>query len=119
VADAAAERAYVHLALDAPRRRVERLLETHRYGLNCKPDEHFGLAVAEYVAAGMVAFAPDSGGQREILDGDRLFDGVEDAVDTVARAVAGGETPSPSRTFGGDGFAAAVRTHVDAVLDGG
>ncbi|MFC6989403.1 glycosyltransferase [Haloplanus sp. GCM10025708] len=61
---AAADRPHVHVERDASRARVERLLATHKYGLNAKPDEHFGMAVAEYVAAGMLAFAPNSGAAR-------------------------------------------------------
>jgi glycosyltransferase involved in cell wall biosynthesis len=119
VAAAAADRPYVHLDRDASRARVDRLLETHRYGLNTKPTEHFGMAVAEYVAAGMVAFAPDSGGQREVLDGraDRLFDSTADAVDTVAAAVAAGDRPTlPRDRYASDRFHAAVREDVAAVL---
>jgi glycosyltransferase involved in cell wall biosynthesis len=119
VGAAAADRSYVHLERDAPRKRVDHLLETHRYGLNCKPAEHFGMAVAEYVAAGMVAFAPDSGGQREVLDGrsDRLFDSTADAVDTVAAAVDAGDEPTlPRDRYASERFHAAVRADVAAVL---
>ncbi|GAB3314297.1 glycosyltransferase [Haloplanus rallus] len=119
VAAAAAARPYVHLDRDASRERLDTLLETHRYGLNCKPEEHFGMAVAEYVAAGMVAFAPDAGGQREVLDGrsDRLFDSTADAVDTVVAAVAADDRPTlPRDRYASDRFHAAVRAHVASTL---
>jgi glycosyltransferase involved in cell wall biosynthesis len=119
VAAAAADRPYVNLERDAPRERVDHLLETHRYGLNPKPGEHFGMAVAEYVAAGMVAFAPDSGGQREVLDGrpDRLFDSTVDAVDTVAAAVDAGDEPTlPRDRYASERFHAAVREDLAAIL---
>jgi glycosyltransferase involved in cell wall biosynthesis len=122
VAAAAADRPYVHLERDVPRDRVETLLETHRYGLNCKPTEHFGMAVAEYVAAGMVAFAPDAGGQREVLANrtDRLFDSTADAVSTVAAAVEAGARPSlPRDRYASDRFHDAIRRHVASALDGG
>jgi len=73
------------------------------------------MSVAEYVASGMVAFAPDSGGQREILDGraDRLFDDVDGAVDCVDAAIANSERSSLRRDrFGRERFAAAVGEHV-------
>ncbi|GAB6861027.1 glycosyltransferase [Haloplanus litoreus] len=120
VAAAAADRPYVHLDRDAPHSRIETLLETHRYGLNCKPEEHFGMAVAEYVAAGMVAFAPDAGGQREVLANrsDRLFDSTTEAVSTVAAAVEGGARPSlPRDRYTSDRFHDAIRGHVASVLD--
>jgi glycosyltransferase involved in cell wall biosynthesis len=119
VADAAAGREYVHLDRDAPRSRIERLLETHRYGLNCKPREHFGMAVAEYVAAGMVAFAPDAGGQREVLASrpDQLFDSTDDAVATVAAAIEDDARPTLARDrYASDRFHAAIRDHVADAL---
>ncbi|MFB6173295.1 MAG: glycosyltransferase [Halobacteriales archaeon] len=99
VVAAAAERPYVAVERDASRDRLETLLCTHRYGLNTKPAEHFGMSVAEYVAAGMVAFASDSGGQREILDGraDRLFDSVDQAVGLVCEAVDRDDRPTLPR----------------------
>jgi glycosyltransferase involved in cell wall biosynthesis len=115
VATVAAERPYVTIERDASRARLERLLCTHRYGLNTKPEEHFGMSIAEYVAAGMVAFAPDSGGQREILDGrtDRLFDSVEEAVALLSEAVAADHRPSfPRDRFARDRFADALRDAV-------
>jgi glycosyltransferase involved in cell wall biosynthesis len=120
IATAAAERPYVTIERDVTRARLERLLCTHRYGLNTKPEEHFGMSVAEYVAAGMVAFAPDSGGQREILDGreDRLFDSVSDAAALVSEAAAHGERPSTTRNrFGRDRFAASLRDAVERTVD--
>jgi glycosyltransferase involved in cell wall biosynthesis len=108
-------RPYATVETDATRERVETLLQTHRYGLNTKPEEHFGMALAEYVAAGMVAFAPDGGGQVDVLDGDDrlLFDGVEAAADRVADAVDTDRRPTlPRDRFGSDRFAAAIRDRV-------
>ena len=119
VADAAATRDHVRLERDVPHSRIEELLGTHRYGLNCKPDEHFGMAVAEYVAAGMVAFAPDSGGQREVLGerADRLYDSTADAVATLADAIATDARPTLSRDrYGSERFSAAIRDEVATVL---
>lgn len=112
VTDAAAARSYVSLHTEVSRDRLENLLGGHRYGLNTKPGEHFGMALAEYVAAGMVPFAHDSGGQREVVDerSDRLFDSVAEAVDRVVDGVESGATPrlSPDR-FGVDRFHRRIR----------
>jgi glycosyltransferase involved in cell wall biosynthesis len=119
VAAAAAERPYVHLDRDAPRGRVTELLATHRYGLNCKPNEHFGMAVAEYVAAGMIAFAPDAGGQREVLAGraDRLFESTADAVATISAAIATDDRPAlPRDRYASDRFHDAIREGVEGIL---
>ena len=118
VRQAAAARSYVSLETDAPRERVRALLGCHRYGLNTKPTEHFGMAVAEYVAAGMVAFAPNDGGQVDVLDGDDrlLFDGPADAVELIGAAIdADLRPPLPRDRFGRARFADAMRAHVAAL----
>jgi glycosyltransferase involved in cell wall biosynthesis len=115
----AAERPYVAVERDVSRARLEELLCAHKYGLNCKPDEHFGMSVAEYVASGMVAFAPDTGGQREVLDGreDRLFGSVEEAVDRIAAAADGGDAPAlPPDRFASDRFRRGIRDAVARAL---
>ncbi|MFB6125751.1 MAG: glycosyltransferase [Halolamina sp.] len=116
---AAAERPYLTVETDVSRDRVIDLLGRYRYGLNVKPREHFGMAVAEYVAAGMVPFAPDDGGQADVLAGDErlLFGGVAGAVDRIADAVDADLRPFlPRDRFASDRFAAAMRDHVAAVL---
>ncbi|AAG19431.1 glycosyltransferase [Halobacterium salinarum] len=115
---AADSRPYVTVETDVPRGRITELLGRSRYGLNLKPIEHFGMAVAEYVASGMLAFAPDSGGQVDVLDGDDdvLFEGVAGAVDAIAAAIDDGLQPSlPRDRFGRDRFADAIRRQVAAV----
>lgn len=121
VAGAASKRPYVSLERDATRDRVEHLLGTHKFGLNTKPDEHFGMAVAEYVAAGMIAFAPDSGGQRDVLDrrSDRLYDSASEAATLVTRAIEADEPPRQQRDrFASDRFRQAFREHVRITLEG-
>jgi glycosyltransferase involved in cell wall biosynthesis len=116
---AVAERDWAHLERDADRDRVETLLRTHRYGLNAKRQEHFGTAVAEYVAAGMVAFAPADGGQVEVLDGraDRLFGSVPDAVDTIDAAVRTDARPTlHQERFAPERFRAALAERVEERL---
>jgi glycosyltransferase involved in cell wall biosynthesis len=108
-------RPYVHLERDIDRDRLETLLGTHRYGLNTKPQEHFGMSLAECVAAGMIAFAPDSGGQVEILDSrqDRLFDTPDEAADLLAAAVERGDRPTLDRDrFASERFHEQIRALV-------
>lgn len=107
----ATERPHVHVEPDVSRARLEELLATHRYGLNVRPDESFGIAVAEFVAAGMIAIAPNAGGQREILAGhaDRLFGSLEEAVDLLSNAIESGARPElPPDRFGRDRFREAM-----------
>jgi glycosyltransferase involved in cell wall biosynthesis len=120
VASAATERSHVHFERDVPRDRIRDLLCGHRFGLNLKEREHFGMAVAEYVAAGMLPFAPDGGGQREILQ-DRpagLFDSVPDAVDRVAGAIDREDRPDLQRDrFASERFQATIRQQVSQTID--
>lgn len=116
---AAEERPSVSLETDVSRQRVRELLGRNRYGLNAKPREHFGMAVAEYVAAGMLAFAPDEGGQVDILGGDErnLFADVDEAVTVIGEAIDADRRPTgPRNRFGRERFAAELREHVDAML---
>lgn len=115
---AAATREYVTLERNVSRERLERVLTTHRYGLNMKLEEHFGMALAECVAAGMLPFAPDGGGQRDVVgDPDRLFDSPADAAAAIARAIEGDDRPSqPRDRFASDRFHAEVRRRVTGRL---
>ncbi|WP_101296770.1 glycosyltransferase family 4 protein [Halegenticoccus soli] len=65
------------------------LIANHRYGLHGRPYEHFGIAVAELLAGGTIPFAPDSGGQREILAEDPrlLYNSPEEAVTKIDRVL--------------------------------
>jgi glycosyltransferase involved in cell wall biosynthesis len=66
------------------------LMARHRYGVHGMADEHFGMAVAELVSAGCIAFVPDGGGQREIVGGEPrlLWRGAGDAADKIAAVLA-------------------------------
>jgi glycosyltransferase involved in cell wall biosynthesis len=81
---------WASLELDAPRRALDALLGTCRYGLHGMRDEHFGMAAAEMVAAGMIVFLPDGGGQVEIVGGDRsfLFASDDEAVAMISATLA-------------------------------
>lgn len=118
---AAARRDWVRLEFDVPRERVEALLRSRRYGINAKPKEHFGTAVAEYVGAGMVAFVPSGGGQVEIVGGreDRVFDSVPDAVETIDAALRSRARPRhPRDRFGRERFHDEIRRLVASRVGG-
>jgi glycosyltransferase involved in cell wall biosynthesis len=70
---------------DLSREDVRTLLTTTRYGIHGMREEHFGMAPAEMVRAGMVVWVPDGGGQVEIVgkaSGLRYAD-EEDAVNKI------------------------------------
>jgi len=72
---------WVRVHRQLSRLELVRLLTRHRYGIHAMAEEHFGMAVAEMVAAGMIPFVPRGGGQVEIVRDERLlWTSIEDAV---------------------------------------
>jgi glycosyltransferase involved in cell wall biosynthesis len=116
---ASAAREHVTLETDVDRERILDLLGRYRFGLNMKRTEHFGMAVAEYVAAGVLPFAPDDGGQVDVLAGDDrlLFTDADEAVARIADAIDADRRPFlPRDRFERDRFASDIREHVAAIL---
>lgn len=77
---------WVQVALDLARPALLELLSSCRWGLHGMHEEHFGIAVAECVAAGLVPIAHRSGGPVEILGGDPhlLYDTDAQAADLLS-----------------------------------
>jgi glycosyltransferase involved in cell wall biosynthesis len=63
----AADRPHIRLHREISRAELADLLDRHRFGLHMMRNEHFGMAVAEMTAAGMLVFAHASAGPAEIL----------------------------------------------------
>jgi glycosyltransferase involved in cell wall biosynthesis len=74
---------------DLTREEVQIVLATTRYGIHGMREEHFGMAPAEMVRAGMIVWVPDGGGQVEIVgDAPRLrFVTDEEAVDAILSVI--------------------------------
>jgi glycosyltransferase involved in cell wall biosynthesis len=69
------------------------ILSKCRYGIQARAAEPFGISIAEMVKAGAIVFAPQDGGQAEILKNpDLLFFNESDAVEKVLAVL-----NSPSR----------------------
>ncbi|HUZ46424.1 MAG TPA: glycosyltransferase family 4 protein [Terriglobia bacterium] len=49
-------------------RKKDALITAHRFGINGRENEPFGIAPAEMVKDGCITFVPDGGGQTEIVD---------------------------------------------------
>jgi len=66
---------------------LNRMLREHKYGINGSRTEQFGIAIAEMIAAGMIPFVPNSGGQRELVKENPavMFDTTEEAVEKIAK----------------------------------
>jgi glycosyltransferase involved in cell wall biosynthesis len=85
----AASRPWFRWIRDASRAHLLAELSQHRYGIHTMREEHFGIAPAELQRAGCITFVHNSGGQVEIVGGDRrlTFDSVEDASERIARVI--------------------------------
>jgi glycosyltransferase involved in cell wall biosynthesis len=69
--------------------RYRDILGRHKYGINTAETESFGIGIAEMVNAGCIPFIRGTGGQSEILDGNKTltFHDIEEAVRKTADTV--------------------------------
>lgn len=87
--EAVARQEWVTLHRDLPRAEVARMLAGSRYGIHGMLEEHYGMAVAEMVRAGCLAFVPDGGGAREIVAScpELLYGSDDGAVEGILRVL--------------------------------
>jgi len=83
------EGTWITFRRDLSRDEVRTVLTTTRYGIHGMREEHFGMAPAEMVRAGMIVWVPDGGGQVEIVgDAPSLrFATDDDAVDAILSVI--------------------------------
>ena len=76
---------YIHIENELSHDDLTQMVSSHQYGLHGKPNEHFGMVVAEMVAGNTLPFIPDSGGQPEIVNrqSELLYSSVSDAVEKI------------------------------------
>lgn len=86
----AAKYDWIHFEGNLPRTEYFELLQTHRYGIHALEQEHFGIVIAEMVAAGALPFVHKSGGQIEIVNEqpELLWTETEDAVTKINQVLA-------------------------------
>jgi glycosyltransferase involved in cell wall biosynthesis len=67
------------------REELRSLMASHRYGIHGMREEHFGMAPAEMVRAGMIVWVPRGGGQMEIVGSEPalLFDTEHEAAEKI------------------------------------
>ena len=58
---------WIDFRQDLPRDEISGLMASHRYGIHGMREEHFGMAPAEMVRAGLIVWVPRGGGQVEIV----------------------------------------------------
>ena len=75
-------KSWVSFHEELPRSELTQIVARQKYAIHAMENEHFGIAVAEMVRAGCITFAPNNGGQVEIIGPEKrlLYDSDEDAV---------------------------------------
>ena len=81
---------WIDIRQDLSRDDLSALMSAHRYGIHGMREEHFGMAPAELVRAGVVVWVPRGGGQTEIVGHEPalMFDSDDDAVEKIAGTLA-------------------------------
>jgi glycosyltransferase involved in cell wall biosynthesis len=106
------------------RDQVQDLLRTTRFGIHGMREEHFGMAPAEMVRAGMIVWVPDGGGQVEIVGDEATlrYADEDDAVGKITRVLSQEDEATRLRThlaaqgqlFTQERFMTRVREVIDA-----
>ncbi|PSP90565.1 hypothetical protein BRC90_01255 [Halobacteriales archaeon QS_4_69_34] len=120
-------REYVQYEGGVSRERLTGLLASHRYGLHGKENEHFGISVAEFVAAGMIPFVAPGGGQTELINGRSalIYDSPSAAVEQILAMMNGtrdadalkSALPDIDTEYGRKRFQREISEQVQRVLD--
>ena len=107
--------------------RKNKLMACHRFGINARENEPFGIVVAEMVKAGCIVFVPNGGGQTEIADHPALiYESDDDAVRKIEAVLADSTLQTKLRThlaqgahrFSVGNFRQGIRKVVDEFLRG-
>lgn len=124
---AAALGPWIRILQNVPRATIDALMASHRYGIHGMIEEHFGMAPAEMVRAGMIVWVPNGGGQVEIVGDEPLlrYDNEEAAADVISRVLASPAEEARLREwlaaratqFSEERFVHEIRTVVGAFLD--
>ena len=82
----ASERNWVELVGALYGDQKENFLLSGTYAVHTRRDEEFGIAVAEYLKAGLIPIVPDEGGSREVVDSpDLTYHTNEDAARLLSK----------------------------------
>ena len=85
---AAGERPWITLVDGVFGRAKDDLLRSGRFAVHARRDEEFGIAVTEYLKAGLIPVVPDEGGSREVVGRPELsYSTNDDAATKLARLV--------------------------------
>lgn len=80
------ERTWLFIEGIMPRENLALMIPRHKYGINGRKEEHFGISVAEMAKAGCIVFVPNGGGQVEIVNNRNLtYEDKNDAVKKITK----------------------------------
>jgi glycosyltransferase involved in cell wall biosynthesis len=84
---------WVELHEDMPRTELVQLLSRNRYGIHAHTEEHFGIAVAEMLLAGLIPFVHHHGGPAEIVEHNPrlIYASADQAVENILAMVSNRE----------------------------
>ncbi|MFB6224892.1 MAG: glycosyltransferase, partial [Candidatus Paceibacteria bacterium] len=85
----ASDYSYIYLEGEMERDKMVDLIQQHKYGIHGREGEHFGIAVAELVAAKCITFVPDAGGQKEIIKNIKVlrYGSKQEAVEKIDKVI--------------------------------
>ena len=99
----AAERSWMELAGPVYGEAKERFLLSATYAVHAERDEAFGIAITEYLKAGLIPVVPDDGGACEIVDSPPLaYHTIEDGARILARLATDDAFRAEQRQFCGE-----------------
>jgi glycosyltransferase involved in cell wall biosynthesis len=126
IQNAAKNRSWLSIEGEVTQERLHALIQNHKWGIHTKPFEHFGMVVAEQVAAGTVPFVPNSGGQVDIVgrnsalcyeSNDDAVTKITDCLSDEGRAIELRESlPDVRSRFGKERFEEEIKARVNSAL---
>ena len=123
----AADRPWLKLAGALYGEEKEKFLLSGTYAVHARRDEEFGIAVAEYLKAGLIAIVPDEGGSPEVVDSPELtYHDRDDAAKILAKLLANAEFREEQRRrcreraefFSRGAYAERQKTLLSEILNG-
>jgi len=81
--------AWIAFRHDMSREAIAASMAETRYGIHGMREEHFGMAPAEMMRAGMIVWVPKGGGQVEIVGGEPslVYETEQEAADAIRRVI--------------------------------
>jgi glycosyltransferase involved in cell wall biosynthesis len=81
-------RDYIDIVENPSYTELQELMSKTDFGIHAMPAEHFGIAIVEMMSSGCIVFAPNDGGQAEIInDIDLLYNNENECVNKIINII--------------------------------